>query len=71
MCLSVPARVDNIDGHDAMVNVSGNTFKVSLDLLDDVAIGDYVLVHAGYAIQKIDEQEAIETLNLFHDLENL
>jgi len=69
MCLSIPAKVEKIDGNEAIVNLSGNRLKVALDLLDDVREGDYVLVHAGYAIQKIDEVEAEETLRLIKELE--
>ena len=64
MCLAVPARVEQIDGSIAKVNLAGNTLQTSIDLLDDVKVGDYVLVHAGYALQKIDEEEAIKTLEI-------
>ncbi|MGC8803108.1 MAG: HypC/HybG/HupF family hydrogenase formation chaperone, partial [Bacteroidales bacterium] len=60
MCLSIPAKVEKIEHNEAIVNLSGNRLKIALDLLDNVNVGDYVLVHAGYAIQKIDEQEAEE-----------
>ncbi len=69
MCLSIPAKIENISENEAIVNLSGNRMKVSLDLLDEVKIGDYVLVHAGYAIQKIDEKEAEETLMMIRLLE--
>jgi len=64
MCLAVPARVEQIDGSIAKVNLAGNTLQTSIDLLNDVKVGDYVLVHAGYALQKIDEEEAIKTLEI-------
>lgn len=69
MCLSIPAKIEQIDGNNAIVNLSGNLIKVGIELLDDVQVGDYVLVHAGYAIQKIDENEAMETLQLLKDLD--
>ncbi|MCX7986863.1 MAG: HypC/HybG/HupF family hydrogenase formation chaperone [Bacteroidales bacterium] len=69
MCLSIPAKVEEIKGNEAIVNLSGNKLKIALDLLDEVNIGEYVLVHAGYAIQKIDEHEAEETLRLIRMLE--
>ncbi|HOK99394.1 MAG: HypC/HybG/HupF family hydrogenase formation chaperone [Bacteroidales bacterium] len=69
MCLSIPAKVEKIEGNEAIVNLSGNRLKAALDLLDNVKEGDYVLVHAGYAIQKIDEVEAEETLRLIRELE--
>ena len=64
MCLGVPARVVEIEGRIAKLDLAGNHLKASLDLLDDIKIGDYVLLHAGYAIQKIDEEEARKTLEL-------
>ena len=69
MCLSVPARVELIKGSEAKVAISGTRLNVSLDLLDNVKPGDYVLVHAGYAIQKIDEKEAKKTLDLLKEIE--
>jgi hydrogenase expression/formation protein HypC len=64
MCLGVPARIESIEGSDARVNLAGNFLRASLDLLDNIKVGDYVLLHAGYAIQKIDEEEAQKTLEL-------
>lgn len=68
MCLGVPARIEAIEGNDAKVNIAGNILRASLDLLDDMKVGDYVLVHAGYAIQKVDEYEAKQTLELLKAL---
>ncbi len=68
MCLAVPAKVESIEGNEAKLNLSGNIMKASLDLLTDVKVGDYVLLHAGYAIQKIDEVEARSTLELMKEL---
>jgi len=70
MCLSIPAKIEQIEGNEAIVNLSGNRLKIALDLLDDVHVGDFVLVHAGYAIQKVDEKEAEETLQLIGLLED-
>jgi hydrogenase expression/formation protein HypC len=64
MCLGVPAQIISIEGNEAKVKLAGNTLRASLDLLDDMKIGDYVLLHAGYAIQKIDEDEAEKTLEI-------
>ncbi len=69
MCLSIPAKIEQIDGNRAIVNLTGNKLNIALDLIDSVKVGDYVLVHAGYAIQKIDETEATETLNLLKELD--
>jgi hydrogenase expression/formation protein HypC len=68
MCLAVPAKI--IDRQDMMatVEVSGVTRKVSMMLLPDAKVGDYVLVHAGFAIQTVDEEEARRTLELLEEL---
>lgn len=62
MCLAVPGKVLDIQGRLATVDVAGVKRQISLDLVEDIQTGDYVLVHVGFALQKIDEQEAIETL---------
>lgn len=68
MCLAVPAKiVDKVDLL-ATIEISGVTRKVSLMLLPDAQIGDFVLVHAGFAIQKIDEEEAERTMELLTEL---
>ncbi|MPM91400.1 Hydrogenase maturation factor HybG [bioreactor metagenome] len=69
MCLAVPGKiVDKIDMLGT-VNISGVVRQVSLMLLPEAQIGDYVLVHAGFAIQTVDEEEAHKTLALFKELE--
>ena len=71
MCLSIPAKVDSIEGDMAMVSVGNVTYKASLQLIDDVNVGDYILLHTGFAIQKINEKEAAETLKIFEEFEEL
>ena len=68
MCLAVPVQVKAIEGAKAEVELSGITRKVDISLIPDVKAGDYVLLHAGYAISDIDEAEAHETLNLIEQL---
>ena len=68
MCLSVPAEVLEIDGLRAKVSVGGATYYAGLHLVEDVQIGDYILMHSGYAIQKIDSEEAEETLELLREM---
>lgn len=70
MCLSVPAKVIEIKGNMAEVSVGGTIFKAGLQLVEDVEIGDYVLLHTGFAIQKISENEALETLKLLAEIED-
>lgn len=65
MCLALPARVTTIDADDmATVALDGVKKKISLALVENVTVGDYVLVHVGYALHKVSEDEAIRTLAL-------
>ena len=69
MCLAIPARVIELtDGDGARVDLGGVRREISLALVDDVAVGDYVIVHAGYALQKLDLAEAEHTLQLFETM---
>ncbi len=67
MCLAVPSLVKAIDGQEAVVETSGVTRKIGIALTPDIKVGDYVLVHTGYAISVIDEREANETLKLLSE----
>ncbi|MCK9447940.1 MAG: HypC/HybG/HupF family hydrogenase formation chaperone [Bacteroidales bacterium] len=71
MCLSVPAKIESIEGDTANCSIGGATLSVSLRLLDhsSIRIGDYVLVHAGFALQLISPDEARTTLELFKEYE--
>lgn len=63
MCLALPARVISLDGGAmATVALEGVKKKISLALVEDIAVGDYVLVHVGYALHKVSEEEAERTL---------
>jgi hydrogenase expression/formation protein HypC len=62
MCLGIPMLLVEMDGSQAIAEVSGVRRRVFLDLLPEARLGDYVIVHAGYAIQRLDEAEAGETL---------
>lgn len=65
MCLAIPAKVLRLDEGDmAIVAIEGIRKPVSTALLDEVAVGDYVLVHVGYALHKVSEEEAERTLAL-------
>ncbi|MDP2144390.1 MAG: HypC/HybG/HupF family hydrogenase formation chaperone [Gallionella sp.] len=69
MCLAIPARVEQLVGEDsAIVNLGGMRKEVSLALVDEVAVGDYVIIHVGYALQKLDIEEAEQTLAAFAEL---
>ena len=68
MCLGIPGKVIEIEKNVAKVDVGGLLRDVSLDLCPDVSVGEYVLIHTGFAIQKVDEEEAKETLELLSQL---
>jgi hydrogenase expression/formation protein HypC len=68
MCLSIPARIVEINDNMADVSVGGTIFKAGLQMVENVEVGDYILLHAGFAIQKISEKEALETLKLLNDM---
>ena len=66
MCLALPARVVELIGNDmGIVDRGGVRKDVSLALVDDVAVGDYVIIHVGFALTKLDPEEAAKTLALF------
>jgi len=69
MCLSIPAKIVEINGEMAKVTVGETYVNASLQLLDDVKIGDYVLLHTGFAIEKISEEEAMENLRMIKELQ--
>ena len=69
MCLAVPMKVILAEGELATVEAGGIQRKVGIQLLPDIKVGDYVLVHAGFAIQKIREKEAIETLDILNSMD--
>ena len=65
MCLAVPARIIELQEDRAVVDALGNQWNARTTLLNDVQVGDIVLVHAGFAISKVDEEEAKKTWELF------
>ncbi len=71
MCLGVPGKVIKIEGGQATIDVMGAKTDISIELLKDVKVGDYVMTHAGCAIQVLDSEEARRTLELFEELKEL
>ena len=67
MCLGVPMQIKTIDNGMAICEIDGVQREASLMMVDDVQVGDYVLIHAGFAIEKIDEAEAQLTLQALRD----
>ncbi|MDH4216791.1 MAG: HypC/HybG/HupF family hydrogenase formation chaperone [Gallionella sp.] len=69
MCLAIPACVEQlVAGDSAIVNLGGVRKEISLALVEDVAVGDYVVVHVGFALQKLDPEEAAQTLAMFAEM---
>jgi len=68
MCLSIPAKIVSIEGEKAKVSLGGAEYNAALNLVEDVRVGDYVLLHSGFAIQKINEEEAKETMRLLNEI---
>ncbi len=68
MCLAIPALIKSIDGEQAVADVEGVTRKISLQLTPEAKVGDYVLLHTGYAISVVDPSEAEETLKLLREM---
>ena len=71
MCLAVPVQVVSIDGNEAEVEIGRVKRRVSIMLTPEAKVGDYVLLHTGYAINVIDEAEAQETLKILEEMASL
>ena len=71
MCLAVPVRVVSIEGNEAEVEIGGVKRRVSIMLTPEANVGDYVLLHTGYAINVINEAEAQETLKILEEMASL
>ena len=68
MCLAIPAKVIEISDGGGVVSVQGNNFRADFAMLEDVKLGDFVLVHAGFAIKKYDPEEAREVMKLWEEI---
>lgn len=71
MCLSLPAKVVSVNGEVAQVSVGGAIFSAGLQMVPGVKAGDYILLHAGFAIDKLSEDEALETLRLLKEMDDV
>ncbi len=68
MCLAIPAKILSVDGDTAVIELGGMRREVSVILLDNVSVGDWVIVHAGFAIERLSEEDAEQTLALFREI---
>lgn len=71
MCLAIPARIESIKGNRATVSLAGTRAHVVTALTPQAAVGDWVLIHAGYAITIVDEKDARETFALLREMDDL
>jgi hydrogenase expression/formation protein HypC len=71
MCLGIPGKIISMDGRNAVAEILGAERSISIELLENVKIGDYVLIHAGCAIQVVDDEEALDTIRLFNELRDV
>ncbi|MCM8827349.1 MAG: HypC/HybG/HupF family hydrogenase formation chaperone [Candidatus Omnitrophica bacterium] len=71
MCLAYPMKIVSIEGNSAIAEANGVKRDINIQLVDNVNLGDYVMVHVGFAIQKIDKKEAEETLKLFREYNDI
>lgn len=70
MCLSIPAKIIAIEGDMADVSVGGTIFRAGIQMIEGARVGDYILLHAGFAIEKLSEKEALETIKLLMELDD-
>ena len=70
MCLAVPLKLIEINGNDAVGEAMGMQRKLRVDLIPDAKIGDYVMVHAGFAIERLAEEQALEDLETWEELQH-
>ena len=71
MCLAIPALIKSIDGVEAEAEIGGITRRISLQLTPEARVGDYAIVHTGYAISIMDQEEAEETLKILGEMASL
>ncbi|MCD7837883.1 MAG: HypC/HybG/HupF family hydrogenase formation chaperone [Clostridiales bacterium] len=68
MCLAIPMRLTDIDGNDAVAEVDGVKRKIRVDFIREPKVGDYVIAHAGFAIERLQEQQALDNLEAIREV---
>ena len=71
MCLAMPAKIESVSDNRATVELGGNRTNVLLTLVPTAEVGDWVLIHAGFAITTLDEKDALETYDLLKEMDRL
>ena len=70
MCLAIPLKIVEIDGKEALGEALGMRRKIRMDFIRDARIGEYVMVHAGFAIERLEESQALEDIGAWEEMEN-
>lgn len=70
MCLAIPLKIVEIDGKEALGEALGMRRKIRLDFIRDARIGEYVMVHAGFAIERLEESQALENIGAWEEMKN-
>lgn len=70
MCLAIPLKIVEIDGKEALGEALGMRRKIRLDFIRDARIGEYVMVHAGFAIERLEESQALDDIGAWEEMEN-
>ena len=68
MCLAIPLKITSVNGKEAMAEIEGVVRKIRIDFISELKVGDYVLVHAGFAIEKLDEAQALENMEIIREV---
>lgn len=68
MCLAIPLKIVEINGKEAIGEIEGVTRKIRIDFIENLKIGDYCIVHAGFALEKLDEEQALENLKALREV---
>ena len=68
MCIAIPTLIKSVDGQNAQVEIGGIERAISIALTPEAKVGDYVIVHTGFALSVLDEEEALETLRMFAEI---
>lgn len=69
MCLGIPLKIIEIDGKNAVGEANGIKRSIRIDCISDIAIGEYVMVHAGFALEKMSKKDALDTIDAFSEVE--
>ena len=70
MCLAVPLKIESVDGNKAVCSSLGLTREVRVDFIENPSVGDYVIVHAGFAIERLPEKQALEDIAEWEEVQN-